>query len=95
MAVAAVAGGVVPASAFHVRASRAWTVGFMRRFSCFRFLSCFDLQAAVGFLGHFAGAVGWACELPTLAVSMVTLVLAFERQDFAGGVKASKQFDTS
>ncbi|CAE7562925.1 unnamed protein product [Symbiodinium sp. CCMP2456] len=37
--------------------------------------------AAVGFLGHFGGAVGWACELPTLGVSMVTLVLALERQE--------------
>ena len=57
----------------------------------FQLFACLDFQAAVGFLGHFGGAVGWACELPTLGVSMVTLVLALERQDFAGGIKASKQ----
>ncbi|CAE7219843.1 unnamed protein product [Symbiodinium natans] len=37
--------------------------------------------AAVGFLGNFGGAVGWACEMPTLIISMLTLVLALERQE--------------
>ena len=51
--------------------------------SCSARLPCVG-QAAVGFLGHFGGAIGWACEMPTLVVSMLTLVLALERQDPAG-----------
>jgi hypothetical protein len=39
-------------------------------------------QACVGFLGKFGGAIGWACEMPTLAVSLLALIIALERQDW-------------